>query len=148
VPSAICRVEGADEHSSLRGTGFFVDADGTLLTTYSVGGQTEDLVVTFGEQRFPASRKLADERSGLAVLKIETGEPVPFPALGEVDGSSGASPVVSLGFPWTWRFRPASDWSQGFDLKFQGQVFRSASSPGELGGARRAGRLASVKSQG
>src|SRR5262245_52724298 len=60
---AICRVEGADEHSSLRGTGFFVDADGTLLTTYSVGGQTEDLVVTFGEQRFPASRKLADERS-------------------------------------------------------------------------------------
>jgi serine protease Do len=121
--SAICRVEGADAHSSLRGTGFFVDADGTLLTTYSVGGQTEDLVVTFGEQRFPASRKLAHERSGLAVLKIETREPVPFLRPGKSTDLTVASPVVALGFPMELALSPSFGLVAGFDLKFQGKYF-------------------------
>jgi len=121
--SAICRVEGADEHSSLRGTGFFIDADGTLLTTYSMGGQTEDLVVTFGEQKFPASRKLADARSGLAVLKIETREPVPFLRAGKSSELGVASPVVALGFPMDLALSPSFGLVAGFDLRFQGKYF-------------------------
>ena len=42
--SAICRIEGSDEHGTLRGTGFLVDADGTIVTSYSVGGESEELV--------------------------------------------------------------------------------------------------------
>ena len=57
---AVCRIEADDEHGRLRGTGFFIDADGTLLTTYSVGGTSQDITVTVGEQRYPATRVIAD----------------------------------------------------------------------------------------
>src|SRR5215207_8759779 len=63
---AICRIEGTDEHGTLRGTGFLIDADGTVITSYSAGGQSEDLVVTIGEEKYPATRRAADARSGIA----------------------------------------------------------------------------------
>src|SRR5687768_601315 len=92
---AICRVEGTDEHGALRGTGFFVDADGTLLTSFSVGGQSEDLVVTVGEEKYPATRRAADSRSGLAVLKVEAGEPLPFLKFGKSMEMGIGAPVIA-----------------------------------------------------
>lgn len=123
--SAICRIEGTDEHGTLRGTGFFVDADGTLITSYSIGGQSEDLVVTFGEEKFPASRRAADPRSGLAILKIEAGEPVPFLRLGKSSELGVASAVVALGYPLEFPLSPSFGLIAGFDFRSQNRYFRA-----------------------
>src|SRR6266853_375849 len=66
---AVVRVEAADEHGLVSGTGFFVDPNGTLYTSYTVGGDTHDIVVVRGELKFPARCVAADVRCGLAILK-------------------------------------------------------------------------------
>src|SRR4051812_24585137 len=46
---SVVRVEAVDAHSPISGTGFFIDANGTLLTSYTLGGgDTHDVVVKCG----------------------------------------------------------------------------------------------------
>src|ERR1700731_3192989 len=39
---AVVKVHGADEHSEIAGTGFFIDPTGTLYTSYTVGGEADN----------------------------------------------------------------------------------------------------------
>src|SRR2546430_8057270 len=68
--SAVVKIHGADEHSEIVGTGFFVDPTGTIYTCYSVGGEGENFTVEFGGKTVPARQAVADVRSGLAMLKV------------------------------------------------------------------------------
>lgn len=121
--SAICRIEGTDEHGQLRGTGFFIDADGTLLTSYSVGGQCEDLAVTIGEEKYPATRRAADARSGLAVLKVEAGEPLPFLRFGKSAALAVGAPVIALGYPLDLPLSPSLGLVGGFQIRHHNRFF-------------------------
>jgi serine protease Do len=114
---AICRIEGEDEHGHLRGTGFFIDADGTLLTSYSVGGASQDITVAIGEQRYPATRLVADARAGLAVLKIVAERPVRFLKFGKSSDLMVASHVMTVGYPLDLPLSPSIGLVAGFDLK-------------------------------
>ncbi len=114
---AICRIEGEDEHGHLRGTGFFIDADGTLLTSYSVGGASQDITVAIGEQRYPATRLVADARAGIAVLKIVAERPVRFLKFGKSTNLAVASPVMTVGYPLDLPLSPSLGLVAGFDLK-------------------------------
>ena len=114
---AICRIEGEDEHGHLRGTGFFIDADGTLLTSYSVGGASQDITVAIGEQRYPATRLVADSRAGLAVLKIVAERPVRFLKFGKSTDLVVASQVMTVGYPLDLPLSPSLGLVAGFDLK-------------------------------
>ncbi len=114
---AVCRIEADDEHGRLRGTGFFIDADGTLLTTYSVGGTSQDITVTVGEQRYPATRVIADERVGIAVLKIVAERPVRFLKFGKSADLALASPVVTLGYPLDLPLSPSFGLVAGLDIR-------------------------------
>jgi serine protease Do len=120
---AICRIEADDEHGHLRGTGFFIDADGTLLTSYSVGGASQDIVVTVGEQRYPATRMVADGRAGIAVLKIVAGRPVRFLKFGKSADLAVASPIVTMGYPLDLPLSPSFGLVAGMDLGFEGRFF-------------------------
>jgi len=40
---AVVKIHGADEHSELSGTGFFIDPTGTIYTAYSVGAREATL---------------------------------------------------------------------------------------------------------
>jgi serine protease Do len=114
---AICRIEADDEHGRLRGTGFFIDADGTLLTSYSVGGASQDIVVAVGEQRYPATRLVADSRAGIAVLKIVAGRPVRFLKFGKSSELAIASLVIAAGYPLDFPLSPSFGPVAGFDIK-------------------------------
>ncbi len=114
---AVCRIEADDEHGHLRGTGFFIDADGTLLTSYSVGGASQDITVAIGEQRYPATRLVADARAGLAVLKIVAERPVRFLKFGKSTELAVASPVMTVGYPLDLPLSPSIGLVAGFDLK-------------------------------
>ena len=119
VSDAICRIEGDDQHGHLRGTGFFIDADGTLLTSFSVGGESRDIIVTAGEERFPATRLVADSRAGIAVLKIVAERPVRFLKFGKSAALTVASPVVTAGFPMDLPLSPSIGLIAGIDIKCQ-----------------------------
>ena len=54
----------------LAGSGFFVDPNGLLFTSYSVGGETRDIVVVQGDLKYSARRLVSDERSGMAILDL------------------------------------------------------------------------------
>lgn len=119
---AICRIEADDEHGHLRGTGFFIDADGTVLTSHSVGGATQDIVVTVGEQRYPATRLVADARSGIAVLKIDAKAPVRFLKFGKSTDLAPSSLVITAGYPFdlplSTDFGPVAGIDSGFGGRF------------------------------
>jgi serine protease Do len=93
---AIVKIQGNDKFGSLVGTGFFIDSTGTILTSYSVGGDATDLEVTAGPVRLPAQRIIADARTGLAFLKVNA--ITPFLDLSPTMLDTGAE-VVGIGFP-------------------------------------------------
>ena len=83
---AIVRIEAVDAHGHLSGTGFFIDPNGTLYTCYSVGGESQDIRVQFKGAYYPATRLVADSRSGVALLKI--GAETPFLASAQFTSSA------------------------------------------------------------
>lgn len=118
---AVVKVEAADRHGRLFGTGFFIDPNGTLYTSYSIGGESDDLVVQKGNRKYPARRLIADSRSGIAILKIEA--ETPFLPVGRSGDLEVASPVVAIGYPMDLPVSPAFGMVSGFDLKYLGRFF-------------------------
>lgn len=119
--SAIVRIESVDNHGKLSGTGFFVDPNGTLYTSYTVGGESRDLVVCHGDVKYPATLVVADARSGIAILKVDA--PTPFLPLGKSGELKVASPVLVLGYPMDLPLTPSFGMVGGFDLKYLGSYF-------------------------
>jgi len=117
---AICSIEADDEHGHLRGTGFFVDADGTLLTSFSIGGASQDIVVNVGNQRFPATRLVADERAGIAILKVASERPLRFLKFGKSSQLTVGSAVLTAGFPLELPISPSFGLIGGIDIKCPG----------------------------
>src|SRR5579862_9249352 len=46
---AVVKIEAVDENGHLAGTGFFIDPEGTVYTSYSVGGESHDIIVCHGD---------------------------------------------------------------------------------------------------
>lgn len=121
---AVVRIEGVDDHGYLSGTGFFIDPNGTLYTSYTVGGESNAIQVTFGGKSFPARRLVGDLRSGVAILKIEA--QTPFLAFGDSAKLNIASPVIAIGYPLDLPLTPSFGTVAGFDLKYEGRLFATA----------------------
>lgn len=120
---AICRIVGDDEQGRLAGTGFLVDSEGTILTNYSLGEATEEFIVSVGEEKYPGRRILTDSRSGIALIKIECSEPLPFLKFGKAAELAIGTPVLALGFPMELPLSPSFGVVAGFDSGFQGRYF-------------------------
>ncbi len=118
---AVVKIEASDARGRLLGTGFFIDPNGTLYTSYSVGGDSTDIVVTFGQTRLPATRMVSDRRSGVAILKIEA--ETPFLAFGKSRDLSVASPVMTVGYPLDLPASPSFGMVGGFTINYLGRYF-------------------------
>lgn len=119
--NAVVRIEAEDEHGYLSGTGFFIDPSGMLYTSYTVGGESHDIHVSFNGQQYKAQRLVSDVRSGIAILKIEA--ETPFLTFGNSQQLSVASPVIAIGYPMDLALTPVFGTVGGFDLKYQGRYF-------------------------
>ena len=119
---AVVRVTADDFHGSLAGTGFFVNPNGTVFTTYALAGESWNVIVEFGEKKYPAVRLLADERSGFAVLKISAND-TPFLPLGSPTDMAVATPIFSIGYPLALPVTPNVGFIAGFDLKYSDRYF-------------------------
>src|SRR5439155_18407257 len=102
---AVVKIQAVDDHGTLAGSGFFIDPNGTLYTSYTIGGETRDIVVLLGDRRIRAKRLLSDSRSGIAILKID--RQTSFLTLGKSSDLEMASPVMAIGYPMDLPLTPS-----------------------------------------
>src|ERR1700746_144241 len=118
---AVVKIEATDQHGDLSGTGFFIDPMGTLYTSYSVGGEAENINVEYKGKKYPARQLMADLRSGVALLKVDLASPA-LP-IGNSDELEIATPVVAIGYPLDLAETPSFGMIAGFDRKCFGGYF-------------------------
>ncbi len=122
---AVVKVEATDRTGQLCGTGFFIDPNGTLLTSYSVGGESGDLVILLPNNvKVPARCLIADARAGVALIKAENIPPgTPFLPLAKTSNLAVATPVVAVAYPMDMPLTPTFGMVAGLDIKYLGRYF-------------------------
>src|SRR5215471_4164938 len=91
-----------DSHSSASlGSGFVIDPSGYVVTNYHVVADADEILITLrGGMSFPAALIGADEKTDLALLKIDTSSPLPFVSFGDSDAIRVGDPVMAVGNPY------------------------------------------------
>ena len=83
------------------GTGFIVDAKGTIVTNYHVVSKADEITVTLSDGRkLPATLMGGDEKTDLAVLKVESDKPLPFVSFGDASKVRVGQAVMAVGNPF------------------------------------------------
>ncbi|HEV3110311.1 MAG TPA: DegQ family serine endoprotease [Candidatus Binataceae bacterium] len=83
------------------GSGVIVSPDGYIMTNNHVVGNADTIQVTLMDKReFTAKVIGKDSKTDLALIKIDTKEPLPFAALGNSDGTEVGDWVVAIGNPF------------------------------------------------
>jgi serine protease Do len=83
------------------GSGFIVDAKGVIVTNYHVVDGAERVEVTLPDgRRFISKDIKADPKSDLAVVRVETKDPLPFLRLGDSDAMEMGDRVLAFGAPF------------------------------------------------
>ena len=83
------------------GSGVIVSPDGYILTNYHVVGHADKINVTLMDKReFTAKVIGKDEKTDLALIKINTKLPLPYAGLGESDKVEVGDWVVAIGNPF------------------------------------------------
>jgi serine protease Do len=84
-----------------RGSGFLIDADGTVVTNnHVVKGATSVTVTLDDGSTLPAKVIGRDARSDLAVLKVSAHHKLPFINLGDSDAAQPGAWVIAVGNPF------------------------------------------------
>ncbi len=118
---SVVKIRAVDQHGKLSGTGFFIDPAGTLYTAYSVGADADDFTVELDGKEIPARQVMSDQRSGIAMLKVDM--PTPALPLGHSHDLELTTPVLTVGFPLDLPKTPSFGMIAGFDRKFLGRYF-------------------------
>jgi serine protease Do len=83
------------------GSGVIVSPDGYILTNNHVVGNADTIQVTLMDKReFTAKVIGKDSKTDLALIKIDTKEPLPFASLGNSDNTEVGDWVVAIGNPF------------------------------------------------
>ena len=87
------------------GTGFIVDPSGIIVTNFHVAGKADSITVTLSDGRkLPAKLLGGDEKTDLAVLKVQSDKPLPSVEVRRrQQGARSASP--------SWRSATRSAWA-------------------------------------
>ena len=84
-----------------RGSGFIINANGTIVTNNHVIKDAKSITVTLDNgQTYPAKLLGADPRTDIAVLKIDVGHPLPYIQLGNSANVKPGQWVVAMGNPF------------------------------------------------
>jgi serine protease Do len=84
-----------------RGSGFIIDADGTVVTNNHVVKDAQSVSVTLDDgTQLPAKIIGHDAKTDIAVLRISAGHKLPFIQLGESDDIKPGQWVVAMGNPF------------------------------------------------
>ena len=83
------------------GTGFIIDPAGLIVTNHHVAGKADSITVTLSDGRkLPAKLMGGDEKTDIALLKVESDKPLPYVSFGDASkvrvgqaGDGGRQPV-------------------------------------------------------
>jgi len=138
--AAVVQVQSGDGDVMLSGSGFFIDGNGTVLTSSTIiGDNTTARVLVNGD--FVTARIVGnDPRSGLAELQVPTTGNPSLP-LGESTDMKTGYAVVLIGYPLSQPAAPAQGLISGFEVRYLNQFFATTHihatvplSPGQVGG--------------
>lgn len=121
---AVVRVRASDSMGVRLGSGFFVDASGTVYTHAGVVLKADDVSVQFQGRMLPAKVMASDSRSGIALLKTECLSP--FLPLGNSDEIAISNPVLAIGYPGECEVSPALGIVAGRDFHQNGKQFSTS----------------------
>ncbi len=92
--------QGSPSKQKGLGSGFFVSADGYIVTNNHVAGEADKITVKLSDgAEIPAKLIGADPKTDLALLKVE-GKDFPYVAFGDSDQTEIGQWVVTLGSPF------------------------------------------------
>lgn len=87
------------------GSGFIISKDGYILTNHHVVAEATEIVISLNDRReFKANLIGSDEKSDVALLKINTDEALPYLLLGNSDEIRVGDWVVAIGSPYRLNF--------------------------------------------
>ena len=91
-----------DRASQSQGSGVIVRDDGIIVTNNHVVANATELVVVLGDRReFPAKVITTDQRTDLAILKIDTsGQKLPFLNYADTNNAEVGDQVLAIGNPF------------------------------------------------
>jgi serine protease Do len=93
--------ESAQREFQGAGSGFIISADGYVVTNNHVVEHASEIGVILQDgSRHEATIKGRDPKTDLALLKVDTDEPLPFVALGDSDSTRVGEWVVAVGNPF------------------------------------------------
>jgi serine protease Do len=121
---AVVRVRASDSMGVRLGSGFFVDASGTVYTHSGVVLQADDVSVQFQGRILPAKVVASDTRSGIALLKTECISP--FLPMGNSDEIAVSHPVLAIGYPGEREVSPTLGLMAGRDFHQNGKQFSTS----------------------
>ena len=137
---SIVKVESGEEGMVSAGTGFFIDGEGTVLTSSSVIGDATTARVTVNGLTLDAKIIGNDPRSGLAMLRVNFPDS-PFLSLGHSTDMKTGYAVLTLGYPLNLPASPSQGLISGFDVRYNTRFFSTTHihadlpiSPGQVGG--------------
>ena len=105
--NGVVKIQSTDPHGHIEGTGFYADSSGAIYTGLDVIGDGTNITVIQGIRKLPARLEIADPRTGIAVLKVDT--TTPFLSIGDSSKVDVYTPLVAIGYP----FDKAAIWSTG-----------------------------------
>ena len=83
------------------GSGFIIDPNGTILTNYHVVGEAEKISVTLSDGKsFDAKVIGKDQKTDIAVIKIDAGRELPAVTIGDSDRLEVGEWVIAIGNPF------------------------------------------------
>ncbi|MGE3292072.1 MAG: DegQ family serine endoprotease [Geminicoccaceae bacterium] len=83
------------------GSGFIVSPNGLIVTNAHVAGGADKITILFDDGReLPATLKGVDQKTDLAVLKVDAGKPLPFVTFGDSSKVRVGDAVVAVGNPF------------------------------------------------
>ena len=84
-----------------QGSGFFITADGYVVTNNHVVQNGKEITVVFNDStELPAKLVGRDQKTDLALLKVKTTKPVPYVAFGDSDKLRVGDWVLAVGNPF------------------------------------------------
>lgn len=119
--SAVVKIKSRDAFGMRVGSGFCIDPAGTIYTHAGIVLECQEVLVELNGRELPAEVLVVDERSGIALLKIEAS--TPFIPLTSDSPPVVATPVMLIGFPEDRDASPSFGIIAGLDREYLGQYF-------------------------
>lgn len=115
--AAVVQIRSGDKSFPNGGTGFFIDDQGTVLTSSSILGDNNNARVILNGVEMDAKILGNDPRSGLAMLRIAYNASPSLP-LAHSSALKSGDGVMAIGFPLNLPVAPSQGPVSGFDASF------------------------------